>query len=417
MYNICPKCKSSVKEGEEFCSQCGEYLVHKTRRSFSYSIPCFISAGIFAFLLLAGGLMLNLPSLTRYYEPYTIERIRSDLWEDVLISWNIVFGIALGFMLVLAFIMWYKKGLSQKKPSSITKILTVAIPAVIVVSICVPIYTTRKNEDIITVYSREYLEDKFDFCEMHGGDIQFTREFRDELYDYYYEIATAYNQLNKDGDKENFFNAIYSEKHDKLREHIRVLTCKGLYYNSTRYDDSLEEILYTSPRAIESTQIPTKSLECFSLFSSKDYLYVFSHSSEDIERAIDLLNVVFDLFYGQELIEHYFSGTFIKDLSPYFTTIFSHDGQRLTISVIGDDVLNPIENSLIEFSYTGITNEQTIEMSNGKARYSYQYRNSGVKGYLMIHYTKHYVIVNVAEERYESYIKPYIFDDGDWSCE
>jgi len=283
------------------------------------------------------------------------------VWERILTIDG--FMCVASFAVLIIFGAWSfvssKNGGSEKKAGKGICALgaIVLVLALIAAAISGGMYSLRERIDILP---RKAIT--FNMTEVYGDDVKLSKNFEENVYDYYVTVAGAYNRLKLDGDSTAFLKAVAStdEEFDKQLLGFTDLNAMGAESVSGVADIIAKNCVFSG------RQLPANSIykgfvkdeaegELRAGKKNKGSRRKTGHRSEVIDTICADLNVMFDILCHKELISE---GKINYSKIKHNTEKEKNSGTNLEITKMK---MNKKGNGSIEFTYKGQKYKEKIK--------------------------------------------------------
>ncbi len=283
----------------------------------------------------------NTPSITEskvLFKEFSIDAIRCESRAIQLNALAMACGVIILYFIISLFFIK-----SQSKFWLMCTLTIVFFIAVIIVSfVCGRMYFQR---DRISIKSQEELT--FDMPEIYGDNIEFTDEFKVNMYKWYCETAKAYNKLCIDGNFQEFFAVIKESEYYSYYAHYATELLE-MQNSGTGYSKCIARNQRFSPK-----QIPIQSIYCGVRLEHKNYY--LKDRRFVVYEVMDTINTVLDIFYGEELLcekaIHYSEHKYVGNYNPSMEAPF----------VVNDICIDDDRNGSINFTYLDVQYECKVE--------------------------------------------------------
>ena len=244
-------------------------------------------------------------------------------------------------------------------------------------------YTER---DIISIADRESLT--FAPVSVYGDPLDVDSSVEVNLYSYYVTFACAYNDLARTGDYKAFFDTVNENNFQNLNFHLYHLRLTYLYGEPPE--------TYRADKMPLPQKIPYQSLDAGRIPSNYEITEALKYSSDVktkdklVEKYVERANILFDTFYGKELM----CEKAITYNGKKYLGEFHNPSGRSSIN-IESITLDDKGNGEICFYYSPIAAEVKGKITGRKC--SFEYSNEYSSGQGLLHITKNNIIVNISE--------------------
>ncbi len=388
----CSNCKTEILPGDEVCPVCGNKIPEtgemektgKMKRLMPYILNILIAIAGFAFAKIWSIRLTSPEDAISEYGRFSPEAIYAQRYTHLTDIWMAVFLILAVIYLASAVYCGIKKGENRFSIFAMCFCLLVTVTA----GVSSYAYSKRVNDaDIISIKSREELT--FSPPSVCGGTLATAPEFEVNMYSYYVTFARAYNDLARDGNYEVFFNTVNENNFQNLNYLLNEL--KNIYL----YDGG--EYSHLTDVAFLPEEVPYRSINAGSIPSNHEINEALKHSLDGktmdklVEKYIERANILFDTFYGKELI---CEEDPVYNPKIYTGNFLNPDGRNcLNIKSLTIDEKG---NGEIEFEYSHLNTSFKEKIKNRKC--FFRYKSNFGSGYGMLHITQNNIIMNISEK-------------------
>ena len=242
------------------------------------------------------------------------------------------------------------------------------------------------EKDVVDIVDKSELY--FSPVSVYGGTLVVDDSIELNMYTYYVTFACAYNDLARTGDYKTFFDTVNENNFQNLSYRLDEL--KSIYLSAGGPYSSLTDTAYLPG------EIPYKSIDSGSIPSNHEINEALKYSSDGktmdkiVEKYVERANILFDTFYGKELI----CEKAITYNGKKYLGEFHNPSGRSSIN-IESITLDDKGNGEICFYYSPIAAEVKGKITGRKC--SFEYSNEYSSGQGLLHITKNNIIVNISE--------------------
>lgn len=386
----CNNCGSDILKGEEFCPVCNSEITEsetqkpgRYKKAAAYIINALLALGAYVFSFVWSVRLTSAEDAAKAYGRFSKEAIHSAKYTHLTDLWMAVF-LALTVIYIIAAIYF-----SLRKIKNKFSVFGLCFCLLFTLTAAVASYAYSKNyteADVISIKDRNDLT--FAPVSVSGKVLSVDSSVEVNLYSYYVTFACAYNDLARNGDYKAFFDTVNENNFQNLNFHLHSL--KSIYLSEETSK------IYNADKTPLPRDIPYKSLDAGRIPSNYEITEALKYSSDGktkdklVEKYVERANILFDTFYGKELI----CEKAITYNGKKYLGEFHNPSGRSSIN-IESITLDDKGNGEICFYYSPIAAEVKGKITGRKC--SFEYSNEYSSGQGLLHITKNNIIVNISE--------------------
>ncbi len=394
----CNNCGSDILKGEEFCPVCNSEITEsetpkpgRYKKAVAYIINAVLALGAYVFAFVWSVRLTSAKDAAKECGRFSKEAIHIAKYTHLTDLWMAVF-LTLALIYIIAAIYF-----SLRKIKNKFSIFGLCFCLMLTLTASVASYAYSKNyteADVISIKDRSDLT--FAPVSVRGKVLPVDSSVEFNLYSYYVTFACAYNDLARTGDYKAFFDTVNENNFQNLNYHLYNL--KSIYLSETAPDN------YRADKVPLPQDIPYKSITSGSIPSNLEIIEALKYSSDGktkdklVEKYIERANILFDTFYGKELI----CEKAISYNAKKYIGEFRNPNGRSTLNIESLS-LDKEGNGEICFYYSPTDTRIKGKVTNRKCVFEYAGEYSFGRG--LIHITQNNIIVNISEDNNPAFSK------------
>ncbi len=394
----CNNCGSKILKGEEFCPVCNceikdTYVTKPGRykKAAAYIINIFFALGAYIFSFIWNTRLSSVKEAVNTYGRFSKEALHTVKYTHLTELWMTVFLVLTLIYTVVSVYFALRKAKNNFSVFGLCFCLLVTVTA----GVSSFAYSKNYNErDLIEVIKKDELV--YSPVSVHGGTFTPPDEVEFNLYTYYVTFACAYNDLARTGDYKAFFDTVNENNFQNLSYHLDEL--KNIYLSGGEPYPLVTDVAFLPG------EIPYQSIDKGKIPSNHEINEALKYSSDGktkdklVEKYVERANILFDIFYGKELIcEKAISYDALK-----YKGEFTNPNGRSNLK-INTLTLNKDGSGETEFYYSPVNATIKGKITNRKC--AFEYSNEYGSGRGLLHITQNCVIVNISEENSPGFSK------------